>query len=173
MLWSDVENPPVDMVLNAWHTLSKKLIGPHHRSMTSVRVSTMYMPHRRFAVALIRGRSLSWVMPVTSALNICMPPEWLSMGITARVNRIIPMPPIHCIRHRHICMPCEKLSIDRSTEAPVVVNPDIDSKKASLSVSGVPHSINGSMPKQENTIHTSDVIRNPSRLPILLWLGRI
>ncbi|GFI14772.1 hypothetical protein IMSAGC008_02334 [Muribaculaceae bacterium] len=67
--------PPVDTAPNAWHTLSKRLIGPAHSSSTRITVSPKYISHKLLAVWLIRGCILSWVMPVTSALNICMPPE--------------------------------------------------------------------------------------------------
>jgi hypothetical protein len=49
---------------------------------------------------------------------------------------------------------------------PVVVNPDMVSKNASASFSGVSQSINGIMPNSENTTHTKAVSRNPSRLAI-------
>ena len=120
------------MAPKAWQTLSKKLIGPHHSSSISIRVSKRYINHKLLAVRLIRGLILSWVMPVTSALNICMPPEWLSMGMTASVNRIIPMPPIHCIMARHRCTPWLMSLTEFKTVAPVVVKPDMASKKASL-----------------------------------------
>ena len=88
------------------------------------------------------------------------------MGRTASVKSIIPMPPIHWVRHRHMFMPWESDSTDSNTVAPVVVNPDMVSKNASLNVSGVEHMRNGSIPKQENRIHTRAVSRNPSRLAI-------
>ena len=52
-------------------------------------------------------------------------------------------------------------------EAPVVVNPDIASKKASETLSGLSViSMNGSMPNVEKNTHTMAVSRKPSRLPI-------
>ena len=107
----------------------------------------------------MRGCILSWVMPVTSALNICMPPEWLSIGMTASVNSMIPMPPSHCMSARHRCMPWLMPSMLSSTEAPVVVKPDIASKKASGTLTALVQNRKGSMPKMENTTHTMAVSR--------------
>ena len=111
-------------------------------------------------------------MPVTSALNICMPPDELSIGTTARVNRMIPIPPIHCISARHIWMEWLRLSMSSITDTPVVENPDIDSKNASLTDSCALLIMKGSMPKSEKTTHTKAVSRNPSRLPMLVRDGR-
>ncbi len=105
-------------------------------------------------------------MPVTSALNICMPPEEFSIGSTARVKSMIPIPPIHCISDRHICIPWLRSETVGITDAPVVVNPDIASKYASDMVSLVVLSRNGIIPKIEKTTQTRAVSRNPSRLPI-------
>ena len=52
------------------------------------------------------------------------------------------------------------------TLAPVVVKPDMASKKALDSDSGWRHSMNGTMPKREKTTHTMAVSRKPSRLPM-------
>ncbi len=115
----------------------------------------------------MRGLSLSWVIPVTSALNMSIPPEELSIGITAKVNSIMPIPPSHCMVARHMCMPWLICVTSSSTLAPVVVNPDIASKKASLKLIGILQNMNGSMPNMENTTHTIAVSRKPSRLLIL------
>ncbi len=57
--------------------------------------------------------------------------------------------------------------------APVVENPDIVSKKASVKSRGVSQSMNGINPKKEKTTHTSAVSRNPSRLAMLDDAGRM
>ncbi len=102
-----------------------------------------------------------------------MPPEWLSMGRTASVNRMIPMPPSHWVRQRHRLMPCDRMSTEGYTVAPVVENPDMVSKNASVTLNGVEHIMNGSMPNSENTTHTSAVSRKPSRLAIEVLVGRM
>ena len=45
------------------------------------------------------------------------------------------------------------------TEAPVVVKPDMVSKKASVSVRGEADSRKGIMPNMEKKIHTDDISR--------------
>ena len=101
-----------------------------------------------------------------------MPPDELSIGTTARVNSMIPIPPIHCISARQMWMEWLRLSMSSITDTPVVENPDMDSKKASLTESCVLLMMNGSIPKSENTTHTIAVRRNPSRLPMLVRDGR-
>ena len=105
-------------------------------------------------------------MPVTSALNICIPPDELSIGMTASVNRIIPMPPIHCISERQTKMPWLMPEMSVRTDAPVVVKALMESKKASVKLSPGDPIMNGINPNSENITHTSDVSRNPSRFPI-------
>ena len=119
---------------------------------------------------LMRGRIFSCVRPVTSALKSCSPLCLLSMGMTASVNSMIPIPPMKWVTERHRRMPCDWFSTDSIVDAPVVVSPDIVSKKASGT--GSPHGskMNGSMPKNENTTHVRLVSRKPSRLPISWFL---
>ncbi len=59
-----------------------------------------------------------------------MPPE-PTVGNTATTSTITPMPPIHWVTERQKRIPGPVPSIGRSTVAPVVVNPEIDSKTAS------------------------------------------
>ena len=49
------------------------------------------------------------------------------------------------------------------TLAPVVVYPEMISKKASVNPSGVAHVMSGMMPNRPNTTHISAVMMNPSR----------
>ncbi|GFI14771.1 hypothetical protein IMSAGC008_02333 [Muribaculaceae bacterium] len=72
---------------------------------------------------------------------------------------MIPIPPIHCIMARHRCMPWLIPSTDSSTEAPVVVKPDIASKKESVMPIGREQNKNGTIPNKENTTHTMAVSR--------------
>ena len=83
------------------------------------------------------------------------------------------MPPIHCIIARQNSTPRGKASTSMITVAPVVVNPDIDSKKPSVMLVTVPENKNGNIPKIEKKIHTVAVSNNPSRLRIVLLLGRM
>ena len=77
----------------------------------------------------MRGCTLSWVGPLASAANTCRPltPK---MGNTAIVNMMIPKPPIHCVMLRQNKSPWGSDSMLSSTVAPVLVKPDMVSKKA-------------------------------------------
>ncbi|OPY08667.1 MAG: hypothetical protein A4E67_00933 [Syntrophaceae bacterium PtaB.Bin038] len=78
----------------------------------------------------MRGVSRSLTGEGISALKSCMPPT-PSSGRMARERMMIPMPPSHWVRARQKRMPLEVPSRFDRTEAPVVVNPDMVSKKAS------------------------------------------
>ena len=54
------------------------------------------------------------------------------------------------------------------TVAPVVVNPDMVSKKASATEVRYPPNKNGNIPNREKMTHENDTSRNTSRLPISL-----
>ena len=70
-------------------------------------------------------------MPGTSAAYNCIPPI-PSKGRIASERTIIPIPPIHCVNDRQKSNPCGNDSISVRIDAPVVVNPDMVSKKASV-----------------------------------------
>ena len=53
-----------------------------------------------------------------------------TVGKTASVKKTIPMPPNQCVRLRQKSTECGRLSMLVSTVAPVVVKPDMISKKA-------------------------------------------
>ena len=55
ILPSLVENPPVDVVVNAWLIASKKDMPLNISSIISRKVSPKYIIHNRFAVSFIRG----------------------------------------------------------------------------------------------------------------------
>jgi hypothetical protein len=69
-------------------------------------------------------------------------------------------------------MPLLQLSTSRITVAPVVVKPDIASKKASLTFKGLEHNMNGNIPKRENITQASDAKSIPPRRFRTLFLGR-
>jgi len=60
-----------------------------------------------------------------------MPPT-RSMGSTVRAMMMMPSPPSHCRMPRHSRMPGGAVSRPTITVAPVVVMPDMASKKASV-----------------------------------------
>ena len=82
-----------------------------------------------FAVVDSRGCSLVLIGPVASAANTLTDPPTID-GRTAMVKNTIPSPPIHCERLLQKSIPCGRHSTSLRIVAPVVVKPDIDSKKA-------------------------------------------
>ena len=60
------------------------------------------------------------------------------MGRMAMAKQTIPKPPIHWVRLRQKRMPCGWLSMLSIMVAPVVVNPDMVSKKALVMLSTLP-----------------------------------
>jgi len=89
------------------------------------------MSHNLFAVWVIRGCSLSGVIPVPgiSATNSCIPPI-PNIGKIATDKTMIPIPPIQCVILLQKSNPLGTDSISTRIEAPVVVNPEMVSKKA-------------------------------------------
>ena len=75
------------------------------------------------------------------------------------VKKMIPIPPIHCDRLRHIRMLCGWASQLSITVAPVDVNPDIVSKKALATSGSEPLKRKGNMPASEKAIHDSVTTR--------------
>ena len=66
-----------------------------------------------------------------SALNNCMPPT-LSIGKIAMAITITPIPPSHCKSDLQTKIPGGEISMFTRIVDPVVVIPDIDSKKESV-----------------------------------------
>jgi len=79
-------------------------------------------------------------------LNNCIPPTFI-IGIRVIAITIIPMPPSHCSIALHNRMPFGVLSKLEIIVDPVVVIPDILSKKASVIESSIVENINGKDPK--------------------------
>ena len=126
-----VDIPPVDIVDIAWHKASKYPIPASFRQMASMIVRHTYMVIIQRAVTDIRGCSLARAMPIVSAANRWRSPS-PKMGSTATVKNTIPSPPIHCVIMRQKTRLRGNASRSLTTDAPVVVNPAIVSKKASV-----------------------------------------
>ena len=90
----------------------------------------------------------------------CIPPT-RSIGRKAIPVTTKPTPPIHCSSARHSRIPCAVVSSPAITVEPVVVIPDIASKKASVNVSC--HSQSGSAPTLAPVIQTVAVSRKVCR----------
>ena len=78
---------------------------------------------------------------------------------------MIPIPPNHEITLRQKATPREMDSTSSMTDAPVEVNPDIDSKKASVKSGVTPLNKNGRQPPNVIVNHPNTIIRIPSRFP--------
>ena len=74
------------------------------------------------------------------------------------------MPPIQWVILLQNNMPGGKDSMSVKIEAPVVVNPDTDSKKASAKLVVTPESIKGKAPKNPRKTHPIATMRYPSLL---------
>src|SRR5659263_175537 len=111
MLVFFVENPPVATVPNEWQILSNKSIPP--------RVS-------RTISDMVLGRS--FCLTDDSSEKRLYPPT-LSFGRTIITSRIMPIPPIQCVRLRQKSIDLGRLSTFVNIEAPVVVNPDTVSNR--------------------------------------------
>lgn len=84
--------------------------------------------------------------PVASAENTFMLPP-TSDGRMAIVKKTIPKPPIQWVIERQNISPCGKLSMSSIIVAPVVVKPDMVSKKASVKSGMYPLMTKGNAPK--------------------------
>ena len=135
-----------------------------HTAQSVVRV--VYMPHIHRPVVLRRGCIFVRRGPVASAAKTRTEPPTID-GMTAMVKNTIPRPPIHCVRLRQKSKARGILSTSSMRLAPVVVKPDMVSKKASMGLTKVPDSRKGSAPNRLNTTHTIDTTRNESRRDIV------
>ena len=106
------------------------------------------------AVVPSLGCIFALIGPVASAENtFTLPPT--SDGMMAIVKNTIPNPPIHCVIVRQNSSAWGSLSTSSRILHPVVVNPEIVSKKASVKLPMYPLKMNGSEPKRLNIIQVS------------------
>ena len=140
---------------------SKRFIGPIHSRATSSTVSARYTSQSVLATSDMRGKKRSWVIPVVSALYswVAPPPK---MGISATVKTTIPTPPCHWVRLRQKSSDLGKDSTSEKTLAPVVVKPEIVSKKASRTFDVIPDKRKGSVPTRERSSQTNVTVSIPS-----------
>ena len=123
--------PPVPAVPKAVVRASNTGIPPHSKNTISVTVITKYMIYNIRAVWRILGTSLPTDGPGLSAFIKFMlePPD---KGTTASKNTRTPIPPIQWVKLRQNKPQWDIASTSSSMLAPVVVNPDIVSKRASV-----------------------------------------
>ena len=120
------------------------------------------MKYRMRAVCRARGTSLPTVGPGTSARMMCIERSPL-MGMTAMRNTSTPMPPIQCVKLRQNRPERERLSMSFKIEAPVVVKPEVVSKKASTKWGMSPLIRKGTQPSSDIASHDRPTQVNPSR----------
>ncbi len=126
-------------------------------------VITVYTNHSDLAVSVMRGASFSsFTAPGVSARYICMPPT-PSSGRMATAITMMPRPPNQCRDARQKLREGGRPSSPDSTVEPVVVSPDMDSKKASVKLSPGKASRNGIDAAAETRIQPRVTSRNPSR----------
>jgi hypothetical protein len=87
------------------------------------------------------------------------------------VRTMMPMPPSQCVRLRQNRSPLGWASISVRMDAPVVVNPDMDSKNASVK-EGNPPRAKGRAPKKAHAAQPRDTMTMPSRWLMTIGLGR-
>ena len=124
------ENPPIATVLKVCITASSGCMPASSSRATSSADMPTYSSHRILAVWAMRGVSLSTVGPGASLRSTFSPPIPMR-GRIATVSTTIPMPPSHCISERQNSIERGSASMSVRIVAPVVVKPDIASKKAS------------------------------------------
>ncbi len=114
----------------------------------------------------MRGVSFeSFIGPGVSALKSCMPPT-PSSGRIATVSTMMPMPPIQCMRCRQMLIDGASASRPLIVVEPVVVRPEVASKKASVKDMPRPSSISGSAPTAGISVQASTTSMMPSRMRI-------
>src|SRR6056297_768413 len=128
----------------------------------SKNVMPAYTIQRILAESDNRGVNLSGTGLGTSALYNWMPPTPRN-GRMARERTIMPMPPSHWIRLRQNKRLGAAPSMLVITDEPVVVNPDTDSKKASVYVEKSGARKKGRAPKIPTPSHPNATTAMPSR----------
>ena len=128
------------------------------------------MPYRINNVFLILGTILDTVGPGISAFNTCIDLSFLDNGTIAITNANTPIPPIKWVNDLQNNKHFDRCSTSLYIVAPVVVNPDTVSKKASKNDSLSPI-INGIHPIKLINIHDTVTIQKPSLAYRFLFLG--
>ena len=123
------------------------------------------MIQRYFTASRLRAVNFSLVMAwpgLDSARKMRSPPMPCGRKITVSVRN--PMPPIRCVVERHRISPWGSTSMSRRMVAPVVVYPDIISKKASANEGMEPCSMKGSPDTAETSTQPKTAMKKASRM---------
>ncbi len=127
---SEVEKPAVATEVMAWFTASNQPMPARWKASVPSSVNSRYTPTMYLATMCERGSTFS-DQSEDSVWNRRMPPT-RSSGRIATAMAMKPMPPSHCSSERHSSRPGEASSRPVRTVPPVVVMPDMLSKKASV-----------------------------------------
>ena len=131
MLEFNSANPPVPTVENVSVSASYRDRPASISAAASTAVMARYILYRIKAVWRTFGTSFPTDGPGLSARIRCIL-ELPDSGRTAIRNTSTPMPPLQCVKQRQNAVARESSSTEDSTLAPVVVNPDIVSNRASI-----------------------------------------
>src|SRR5512141_306439 len=115
------------------------------------------------AASLILGWIFSVCLTENSVAAILMFMDLITGNID-REMKIIPRPPIHCVKLLQKSIPCGKDSTSLMMLAPVVVKPEIDPKNASPKDFTDPLRRNGRVPKRLKISQAPVTIIYPSLL---------
>ena len=86
-----------------------------------------------------------------------------AVGRMAMVKKMMPSPPIQCVMLRQNKVPWGRESMFERMVTPVVVKPDMFSKKASAVLVQAPVKSKGNMPMREKIIQVKVTMRKASR----------
>ena len=151
-------NPPVDIVVIEWTTASNNLRPEARYANTAKTVKPRYTKKTDWAISLAFGNACPKLLKLSN-WKICIPPT-LKRGKKITATTIIPIPPNHWSNPRQNNRPSGKVSRTLKTVAPVVVKPDIDSKKPSTKLALDQPIINGIEPKIGNINQIETVNKN-------------
>lgn len=164
-----MEKPPVEIVVRAWATASNVCIPEIIYDTMQARVKTRYIRPIELASCAVLGRTFS--LSESSARKICIPPT-LRNGSTDIAMMMIPIPPSHCRIARQRRIPGGAVSRPVMTVEPVVVIPDMASKKESVKFKSIALILKGSDAKRASEHHTEVIKRKAClTLTFLTWLA--
>ena len=137
---------------------SKAVIPDNHKLIAQTKVNKKYIALIPPAICAVLGRTFSEVSD-DSILKSCIPPT-CKRGKTEIAMTIMPIPPIHCNMDLQKSNPFDTFSKLTIIVDPVVVTPDIDSKKASVKLRLRSVSMKGKLPNTAMNNQVNVVMMN-------------
>ena len=133
-------------------------------------VRAAYTPHNSRAVEAMRGVRRSVEIPGASAWNSWAPPTPMN-GRIATPSTMMPIPPIQWEMLRHRRIERGRSSMTGKMVAPVVVNPETDSKNAPTTFGATPVRMKGRLPMVTRQSQPSPTTTKPARRLMSIFLG--